>query len=650
MHTKHIIAGSLVLGICFVSIMALVTRLLVHKHAKHTTDEMHIADGNTEHKSQLAHISNSWKRMFTRKQEQSKGHWVPTLTAIIKAGDEGLVSSTLLAKLYGQPGEISSEKLYEVFAEELRSRPVTERSTYSRDLSKFLSSTKRVASGHKRVQSVSHGAMSRTRADSPVRALRMSLDLSAIEMGITRSISVKKPVLVLIPMHNGLTGEDGDVPTQASWMKEGQATKYHDNIMGVRITPAELTALSMVLGCPLDARNLNNDGSLQRGAFCISISRSVTETGEHKIILRQHKRGVSHMPARGSGFSPLFAKHLAAGSLPVSQDRKAVHSILVTSHTLKAVQSGSSLYLSDCKFKTPQSKFLSSLPTSRDLSFHIASASEESLLLNPLVDAVAALPFVGGLTPLASIPLIKTVRFIASGGLPSARLVQRLEGLVDKVNRQAPHLKIFGPLYEPQNYGFLYRERDRLGKLPTNTNTADSIADKTSRMQRYITLLERLMALVPNSKPQDVFVAVQEATRNALERSYIDAVAAHRANPSPRSSIIDSHGCPSSDARSKRTSQASREIASRSPRSSMVSGFSVASPRSSDTFPSVSLGKELEQVLKADLPLSVERIAFVARMVLVAWTLSVEGVAWKEGEEGFRVLGMEELPEKMMLR
>jgi hypothetical protein len=142
------------------------------------------------------------------------------------------------------------------------------------------------------------------------------------------------------------------------------------------------------------------------------------------------------------------------------------------------------------------------------------------------------------------------------------------------------------------------------------------------------------MALVPDVKPGDVLAAVQEATRTELERAYADALAAYRASPSRASSVVDSHGCPNSDARSKRLSA---YAASRSDRSSVAS---VASPTSS-TFSVENLGKLVELVLKAELPLSVEQIGGVARLVLVAWTLSVEKVAWEEGEEGFRVVDLE---------
>jgi hypothetical protein len=640
---------SLVLGSCFLSIMALVTRIFSHKHTKHTTDDMSTAKNANEHHRQLLHISASWRRIFAPKQDHVKGHWVPTLSGMIKAGDERLFPSALIANIYRHSGELSLKALYEVFAEELRSRPMTERSAYAGEIPRFLSSTKRVTVGPRRVQSVSHKANSKAQSDGPLKTQRLSLDLTVVEKGFARSMSVKKPAPTLVSMQHGLSGTDKERASQTSWMKDGQIAESRYGSIGIKVSPAELAALSIILGSPLIVGVKSDSAAFTKGTFNISISSAVTEDGKHQITLHQHKRNISHLPARGSGFSPLFAKHMAAGSLPYMQSKKTVHSILVSAHTLKVVQASSLVCLHDSNFKTAQSKFLTSLPSSRELSFHIASIAIKSPPTNTLIDAISALPFMGGLVPLASIPIIKITQFVASGGLAPARLLQRLEGLVDKVNKHAPHLNTFGPLYEPHNAALLYRERERLGKLVTNINVTDTIADKASRMQRYITLLERLMALVPDLKPQDVLAAVQEATKKELERSHTDSIAAHQGNLSRASLVVDSHGCPESDARSRRLSTNSHASGPRSNRSSVTSITTVASPSSSSGFPSQNLGKQVEQLLKAELPLSVESIGTVARMIIVAWTLSVGCVAWEEGEEGFRVPDLDKLPEKMIL-
>jgi hypothetical protein len=435
-------------------------------------------------------------------------------------------------------------------------------------------------------------------------------------MALGRGLSVKKAAPVLVSMNNGLS-ED----RQGAWMKAGQMAEYHDGKLGIKVTPAELAALSVVLGSQVAT---GVDAPPHKGAFGISISVTPAEDGQHHVVLRQHKRKVSQMPTNGSGFSPLFAMHIASGSLPFSQDNKTVDSMLITNETFEAVQSGASVGWQRCTQQTPQSKFLTALPTSRKLNLYTHNASSRPTSPRTLLDAIAALPFSGGLTPLAHTPLIKTVQFVAAGGLTPARLLQRLEGLVDKVHLHSPHLNIFGPLHMPQNAALLFRERERLGKLATDSSTPDSTADKAARMQRYVTLLERLMALVPDTKPQDVLAAVQSAMRRALEGTYSDAVAAHAAPPTsrPQSSATTPYG----SVRSKRRSRQS------------LDATSTFTYRTSASFPTFNLGRQAEHLLKAELPLDIEAIAAVARLVLVAWTLSVEKTAWAEGEAGVRVL------------
>jgi hypothetical protein len=637
MHTKQIIAASIVLSLCFVSAMALVTRFILHKHTKQIPDDVHVADSSNEHNHQFSILSTSWKRIFAPRQNQGNRHWVPALSGIIKAGDDGLFSSTLFANLHGRPGEVSAQALYEVFADELRSRPMTERYTYTGEVTRFLSSTKQVTNGPKRVQSMSHRATGGGRVDGQMRSHRKSLDLSAAERGFARSVSVKRPTQTMVFMKKGLSDYEVDDASPTSWMRDGQIAESRYGSIGVKLMRGELAALSIILGTSL---------CTEQGAYNISLHDSITEDGIREITFRQHRRSIIHMPARGSGVSTLFAKHLAAGFIPYAQDKNAVHTVFVRAGTLSTVQAGSSISLHDLSFGTPQSRLLASLPGSREIIFHIASASKQLRPTNPLVDAISPLPFLGGLVPLATKPLIETVRFITSGGLPAARLLQRLEGLIDKVNKHAPHLSLFGPLHEPQNAAMLYRERERLGRLSIGANTIDSITDKASRMHRYITLLERLMAIIPDMKPEEALQAVMEATRRDVERSYADAVAAHQAGPPRSSSVVDSHACPESDARSRRLSTQSPN---RSGRSGDASISTFAMPRNSGGFPSENLGKQVERILKAELPLSVENVATVARLIIVAWTLSVETVVWEEGEQGFRIPDLEKLPDKMIL-
>lgn len=636
--------------------MALI-RLLVQKHPKSTiSDDIHSADDSLERQHHLQSIASSWNRLFAPRREQ-KGQWAPSLSGIFKAGDEGFCSSSMFANHNAHPGNMTVDALYEIFADELRARPMMERSSYSAEMTRFLSESKRGSSGRLgRNMSISRKPAGADRRDGTSKAFRKSLDFSTIEVGLARGISVKRPRSVLVSMENGLQEESEKKTMKESWIKDGQVATFQNDRRKIKVTSAELAALSIVLGSPL-ARNTGT--SFDKGAYGIIIQSTPLIDGKRQITLQHKPRSISQQHAHGKGSSLLFSKHLAAGSLPYSQDKKTVECILITPESMAAIRAGASLYTHSTTVRTPQSRFLSSLPSSRSLRFHILASSTEIHHSKTLTNAISALPFVGGLTPLAARPVVDAVCFLASGGLPPGRLLSRLEALVEKVHHQAPHLTIFGPMYEPQNAGILYRERQRLSKVMSDPSTPDTLADKTARMSRYSTLLERLMALVPAMKQQEILAAVQEATQRELQKSYADAVAAHANTDTPKdNAVVSMHATPTREPKTKRQSIASRTSVRTSKRESLASssdsgdhGVSHASPKSSTGGGqlTLSLGKQLEQVLKAELPLSVETIAFVARMVIVAWTWSVGVVAWEYGESGFRVPDMAALGDGLEL-
>lgn len=642
MHTRKIIALSLGLGIPFLIIMALVSRLFMHRHSKNDKQDIYTVDGSNAEPRRLSRKPSSWKLLFASKQKDENSKWVPTLSGVIKAGDEGLWSSALFTNPHGHPGEISFDAICEMFANELRSRSMTERFAYSVEIGKFLNSAKQGAPGPRRAQSLSYMRTNVGRGDMAPLAKRKSLDISVVEKGLGRSLSIKRPAAVLVPMGNGLAEQDNTSNTQRTWMKEGRPAEYYHGRMSVRITSAELAMLSVILGSSIT----NGAGAnIDRGAFGISLWSTSTDDGRYQVSLRQHKRSISQMPSSGSGHSPTFAKHLACGCLPMSQDAKSVNSVLITDEAFETIRSGAPFTVRKRSQQTAQAKFLAALPSSREPSFHAIEPSTKSGPSTPLIDAIALLPFTGGLVPLASAPLIKTIQFVASGGQHPGRLLQRLEGLVDKVQRHSPSLTIFGPLHSAQNTGLLFRERERLGKLATGDAT-EALADKVARVQRYTTLLERLMALIPDTKPQDVLAAVKEATKKEMQRSYADAVAAAT---SPLRTALDAHS-PVSDARTSRkppssSSSSSSPPACRSPCPSLASassGSEASRPGCASAGPGArDLGKQVEGLLKAELPLSVEQVAAVARLVCVAWTRSVGVVAWGQEEEGWRVPGLE---------
>lgn len=652
---KVVVAASIVLGLLSIAIMALVTRSMVHKQATNATGkDICVTDGSVEYHDRLTRISRSWKRFFTSKQKRNFARWVPTLSGILKAGDEGLFSSTLFTNLHRYPGESSLDVLYDAFASELRNHAITGRSSYSGSITKFIAEAKRATpTSLGRTMSVSRRFSSVGRREISSKPARRSLDLSAKERGLVRAVSVRNPVASLVSSSNGLRDQGNEKLMHDSWMKDGLNATYNEGNICITVSPSELAALSIVLGSPWGISADTGNVAFRKGAYGIVIHAAPTADGTLQVTLQQQHCSIPQQYAQVIGPSTLFARHLAVGSLPYSQDKLSVKSIMITNDTFEAVQAGASLYTHTSTAQTRQTQFLQSLPSSRDISFHILAPSTEVQFSATLIDAIAALPFSGGLTPLASSPLIDTIQFIASGGLFPARLLKRLEGLVDKVHRHSPHLSIFGPLYEPANARLMYRERSRLGKIATDTNIEDILVDKTARMSRYITLLERLMALVPDTTPEEILVAVRQATRSELDRTYTDAInTSANAKISKSTAIVDSHSLLESDARSKHRSILSTQ---RSIRSSIVSAHTMRDGSSpiSQVLPTTSaeqnLERQIEQVLKMKLPFSVETVAFVARMVIVAWTLSVEKTVWEDGEMGFQIPDLNALKDKLVL-
>ncbi|KAF2650133.1 hypothetical protein K491DRAFT_609442 [Lophiostoma macrostomum CBS 122681] len=636
--------------------MVLVTRFLWHKHSKNDTEKPRDVSADHSHErvfSKFFSGDTPWTRALGSKH--GKGERVPTLAGIIKAGDEGVYSSTFFNRLHQQqnPSESSLPALYQEFADHLRSRGVVDKSAYTPALSDFISRQKR---GLRRSQSTR--PTKQARPELPSRH-RTSIDLA--EMGLGRARS-RRVTPVLTSAFNKLPEEiRGASESATSWMVDLRHTSYYDGKMSIAVVPEEVVALAAILGTqPTVTAQDSKSGVLhsttRTGALGISINVTFTANGKCEVMLSHQKQSISQLPAKGSAYSTLWAKHLAAGSLPFAQNKHHLDSILITSDTLSAIQSGACLRVGTSDAMTNASRFLTSLPNSRKVKFHTLSSSSTSTSTPLLLHAIANMPFSGGFTPLAAMSLINTVGFVASGGLPAGRLLQRLESLIEKVHRQAPHLGLFGPLYEAANARQLFREHEHLGKMATGAIEHEDIADRTARMHRYTTLLERLMFLVPDMKTQDVLAAVQEALRKELEHSYADAVAVFaRGGASPDASLhTPTKRLSSHSTRPHYSKRYSLNITP--PTDSQTPPSAFCAPKRASTFPQAllidphsNLGRDAERILKLELPFSVETVAFVARLILVAWTLSVEPVAWEEGEQGIKMLDLASLPEKMIM-
>jgi hypothetical protein len=634
----------------FLFIMAAVTRFLWTHHKSQDQPKHESVDPVPQQTSLLSRARSV--KLFSAPNKE-RGNWVPTLSGVVKAGDEGIFSSSLLNVQHGTPGELALQDVYDAFAQELRNRPVSERGTYTSEITRFLASSKKVQRAPASVSPPSRPEMPKRASRKSVDGIRNSIDLG--DLGICRSRSFKKPSPPNLTLFNSLpmeAGSPGSIHT--FWDQDLQHALLYQGHAAVPVTGHELAALSVILGSPVDISLDTQDekcesrASTYKGALGVSIAATATSDGSYHISLASNKRNISQLPAKGSGYSTLHAKHLASGSLPFASGSKTINSILITPETLAHLKTGECMYIQPTGADTKGAQFLARLPNARAPNFHTFAPSESTNSTPRILHAISDLVFTGGFAPFASIPLIQTVQFVASGGLVPGRLLQRLDALIEKVHRQAPHLQLFGPLLDDTNTHLRFRANERLAKLATGTFTDEALADKVARMSRYTTLLERLMALVPDMRPSEVLAAVREGLKSEMERAYGDAVAAH---------LIDGTIFSTSSTRSKRNSSMSRKDTRRRSRYSNNSSgtaspdgpASLISDRPSSTFPVHNLGRQVEHVLKGSLPLDVQTIIHVARLVLVAWTLSVEGVAWDEGETGFRVVNPAKLPQKMYM-
>jgi hypothetical protein len=107
--------------------MALTTFAWLHRKSSknNTVDD----DNNTERIASLF-IPDKIQRLFAAKKERERGQLVPSLSAIIKAGDQAVYNSSLWNGMHRHPGDLTLEMLYDVLERASKNRTMTERSAF----------------------------------------------------------------------------------------------------------------------------------------------------------------------------------------------------------------------------------------------------------------------------------------------------------------------------------------------------------------------------------------------------------------------------------------------------------------------------------------------------------------------------------------
>lgn len=684
MRQREIVAASVILGFSFLLAMALVAWFLTRRHRRKKTAE-HISpeelneysvDGEGSATPLSAFVTaRSWKEKVELKRRSTAQSESPSLATFLKAGDEDIFGSDVFcAHNLRSNATISLDSLYDALANTMMARPAAQRLAYSRAMSQFIAGRK---SSRKRRQSVP------TTADWDKE--------SSVRLMKTKRRKTSRSQYLVISTNSFPMTEEGAEPagSYAWWEMRPTLGSGLDGELTLEISPEELAALSILLACGRPSSETKTPSEhpylafadTDVGAFGISIKWTPTSDRTVTVSLTRRPQDFSEqLSPTGSGHSILLAKHIACGSLPFSRGPCVTNGLLISRAAEEAVLAGSlgSHIEKRDKLNTVSATFLSRLPHSRPLALYelsidtaITSATDASMtpaqLPEDFLEVLSRLPYTT-LPPIASNPIISVIKFIASAGLPPGRLLQRLESLIEKVHNYSPGASLFGPLYEQQNIRALFREKERLGKLMLDStpkgNVPDNLAQKTARLHRYGILMERLMGLLATGGlgKEEVRQRVNEATKIELLKSYTDALSSRFQTQSPQTSPAkEGNSAPATSVPQAPTPTVEPVTPSRNPssaaRSPQMQGTrtgtthsSISSRRSGSTRrsgPSAppNLGSHLEDTLKAGLPLSVPQVAFVGRLVLVAWSISVGKVAWEEGEEGmsFEILENEKM-------
>jgi hypothetical protein len=308
----------------------------------------------------------------------------------------------------------------------------------------------------------------------------------------------------------------------------------------------------------IDARNLFEwDRKLSifrgEGAFGISVSVDRNENDGHwQLHLNSTERRPRHRPSKGSGYAPLFAKHMACGMIPfkraeASEGKEWIKSVYVSERVLDALKRGGNITdpkdhvnPSAVEYLRRSSKFTPPWPHYGTEERGNGCINQKGQEIGYWWRAVSGIAF-GGLVPQTTKELKHAVTFTISGlinvidgdgnfhldNVPNIVLswAEALERLENKLHAKEKDLELFG------NYVAEREDWDDASYAISCYNTGDAAAV----FGRYMTLLERLTALcneardreTPDAKMERVF----ESTCDLLGENYRQALVTPTRNP-----------------------------------------------------------------------------------------------------------------------
>lgn len=133
----------------------------------------------------------------------------------------------------------------------------------------------------------------------------------------------------------------------------------------IEVSREELAALALALGMRLVMKE-DPISLYGTGPFGIYLrgSPAPTDTLWRLHITHQHRQS-DHEASKGSGYSILFAKHMACGCLPFGQSDNLIHSVCVDKSALVGIKEGDDISGHELQSPPPPVKYLSRLPAAR---------------------------------------------------------------------------------------------------------------------------------------------------------------------------------------------------------------------------------------------------------------------------------------------
>ncbi|TAQ84974.1 hypothetical protein B7494_g6705 [Chlorociboria aeruginascens] len=319
----------------------------------------------------------SWWAAFWKKKTPTPK--ITTVRGLIQAGDENLWSSAAFDQIEPYHGEISWMPIYSAIYSQIAKEIANVVDSHA---SKYLERARREkdsmnASGQYRRELIDDGILvccirrldeaqvnPKNQPEGPPPTPQRSP--SRIDSFKDRMVGRTASIYTVAAPGKSLNN------SEYIWMRSGKPC--------IELSREELLALSLTLGITLHindyTQNVRGSGPFGTG-FNI-----VQDNGEWKLDTVYGARLIRHKTSRGSGYTSLFAKHIAFGSLPFADSIKEwVKSVYVNDRVLEAIKRGDSI-IDGYSFGGRPLQILRRLPGLKQIDAYYHSATKDRMILD----------------------------------------------------------------------------------------------------------------------------------------------------------------------------------------------------------------------------------------------------------------------------